>query len=98
MKLEIAPRAIRDAERCARWWRENRTAAPGLFEDELRTALDLIRAAPTLGSRYDIIPGREHRRVLMPVSRHHVYYRIMGPDHVRIVAVWSAVRARGPRV
>jgi plasmid stabilization system protein ParE len=98
VKLEIAPRAIREAERCARWWRENRMTAPALFEEELRMALDRIRAAPALGSRYDIVPGREHRRVLMPVSRHHVYYRIMGPDRVRIVAVWSAVRARGPRV
>jgi len=98
VKLEIAPRAIREAERCARWWRENRMAAPGPFEDELRTAFDLIRAAPALGSRYDILPGREHRRVLMPVSRHHVYYRMMGQDRVRIVAIWNAVRARGPRV
>ena len=40
--------------------------------------------------------GREHRRVLMPESRYHVYYRVAGPDHVRVVAIWSAVRGRGP--
>ena len=32
MKLEIAPRAVSEAERCARWWRENRPAARMLFE------------------------------------------------------------------
>jgi len=36
VKVELAPRAIREAERCARWWRENRPAAPTLFEEELR--------------------------------------------------------------
>jgi hypothetical protein len=27
VKLEIAPGAVSEAERCARWWRENRLAA-----------------------------------------------------------------------
>jgi plasmid stabilization system protein ParE len=98
VKLEIAPRALRDAERCARWWRENRPAARSLFLDELRRALDQIRAAPQLGSAYEVVRGREHRRVLMPVTRHHVYYRVVDPQRVRVVAIWSAVRGRGPRI
>ena len=96
MKLEIAPRALREAERCARWWRENRPAARVLFDEELRRALDQIRTAPQLGSAYEAMPGREHRRVLMPETRHHVYYRVVGPELVRVVAIWSAVRSRGP--
>ncbi len=96
MKLEIAPRAVSEAERCARWWRENRPAARLLFDEELRDALDRIRAAPLSGSAYEATPGREHRRVLMPETRHHVYYRVTGIDRVRVVAIWSAVRGRGP--
>ena len=96
MKLEIASRAVSEAERCARWWRENRPAARMLFEKELLDALDRIRVAPLSGNAYLAIPGREHRRVLMPESRYHVYYRVAGPDHVRVVAIWSAVRGRGP--
>ena len=57
-----------------------------LFEEELLDALDRIRAAPLSGNAYQAMPGREHRRVLMPESRCHVYYRVAGPDHVRIVA------------
>jgi hypothetical protein len=34
----------------------------------------------------------------MPETRYHVYYRVAGPDQVRVVAVWSAVRGRGPRL
>ena len=63
MKLEIAPRAVNEAERCARWWHENRPDARMLFEEELRDALDRIRAAPLSGSAYEAMPGREHRRV-----------------------------------
>lgn len=98
MKLEIAPRALREAERSARWWRENRPAARMLFDEELRRALDQIRAAPQLGSAYEVMPGREHRRLLMPETRYHVYYRVVGSERVRVVAIWSAVRGRGPRL
>ena len=73
MKLEIAPRTVSEAEWCARWWRENRPAARMRFEEELREALDRIRAAPLSGSACEVIPGREHRRVLMPETRYHVY-------------------------
>ena len=38
MKFEVAPRAVSEAERCGRWWRENRPAAPTLFETELLDA------------------------------------------------------------
>ncbi len=96
MKLELAPRAVAQAERCARWWRENRPGSPTLFEEELRAALDQIRTAPLLGSVYEVIRGQEHRRLLMPRTRHHVYYRIAAAEIVRVVAVWSAVRGRGP--
>jgi plasmid stabilization system protein ParE len=96
VKLEFAPRALRDAERCARRWRENRPAARSLFAEELRRALDQVRAAPQLGSAYEVIRGREHRRVLMPATRHHVYYRVVDSERVRVVAIWSAVRGRGP--
>jgi hypothetical protein len=34
----------------------------------------------------------------MPLTRHHVYYRIVARDLIRIVAVWSAVRGRTPTV
>jgi plasmid stabilization system protein ParE len=98
VKLELAPRAVREAERCARWWRENRAAAGTLFDEELRAALDQIRTAPQLGSAYHVVGGQEHRRLLMPRTRYHLYYRVVGRDRVRVVAVWSAVRGRGPNL
>ena len=98
MKLELAPRAVREAERCAEWWREHRTAAPALFEAELRAALDRIRSTPRVGNVYEAVAGLEYRRLLLPETRYHVYYRVVGTDRVRVLAVWSAVRGRGPRL
>jgi plasmid stabilization system protein ParE len=69
-----------------------------LFNEELRAALDQIRTAPQLGSAYQVVAGQEHGRLLMPRTRYHVYYRVVGRDRVRVVAVWSAVRGRGPRL
>jgi len=95
--LTLSPRAIREAERCARWWYEHRPAASLLFDDELRRVLDQIRSAPKLGGVFKSRRSeREYRRVLMPATRYHVYYRVAGADQVRIVAIWSAVRGRGP--
>jgi plasmid stabilization system protein ParE len=97
--LTLSPRAIREAERCARWWHEHRPAARLLFEEELRHVLDQIRSAPNLGGIFKSrSSGREYRRVLMAETRYHVYYRVSSPDEVRVVAIWSAVRGRRPRL
>jgi len=69
-----------------------------LFDEELRAALDQIRTAPALGSVYVAMADREHRRVLMPRTRHHVYYRVVTPELVRLVSVWAATRGRGPQL
>jgi plasmid stabilization system protein ParE len=98
MRIELAPRAVREAEACARWWRANRPDARFLFDDELRAALEQIRAAPQTGSVYVVQPGREHRRMLLPGTRFHIYYRPAARDLVRVVAIWSALRGRGPRI
>ena len=99
MTLTLSPRAIREAERCARWWYEHRPAARQLFDEELRRVFDQIRSAPNLGGVFKSrMSGREYRRMLMPETRYNVYYRVAGPDEVRVVAIWSAVRGRGPRL
>jgi plasmid stabilization system protein ParE len=79
------------------WWRVNRTKAPDLFLDELADAFALIEAAPELGRPWTSseVPGV--RRVVMRATRYHVYYRV-DPDGVVVLAVWSAVRGRGPRL
>ena len=79
------------------WWRENRPAAPGLFADELVAALGLLAEAPGAGRRYSAkdIPGL--RRLMLPASRYHVYYvHDSEAGIVHVIAIWSAVRGKGP--
>lgn len=94
MNLIITQRALRDIERCARWWVQHRDAH-GLFAEELEDALERIRRDPTLGPVYQLVRGREQRRVLMPKTAHHVYYRIAG-DELIVLTVWGARRGRPP--
>jgi plasmid stabilization system protein ParE len=98
VKLELAPRAVRDAERHARWWREHRPAARLLFDQELAAALEQIRTQPESGLTYPGIAGKDYRRLLLPRTRFHVYYRLAALDRIRVVAIWGAVRERGPRL
>ncbi len=77
------------------WWRLNRPKAPDLFLDELADTFALIDSAPQLGRPWTSteVPGL--RRVVMRATRYHVYYR-QDDDDVVVLAVWSAVRGRGP--
>ncbi len=96
MKIEFTARGSREADGREHWWRSNRPAAPDLFERELVHALDRIRTAPLSGRLYASKSGREYWRVLLPQTRHHVYYRLIAADRVAVASVWSAVRGRGP--
>lgn len=96
MRVELAARALHEAERGSRWWREHRPAASTLFDDELRRALDQIGSGPNPGTLHTAKSGREYRRVLMPRTRYHVYYRVFAPDLARVAAIWSAMRGKAP--
>jgi hypothetical protein len=59
--------------------------------------LERVETAPRSGTLYTTASSkREYRRVLMPATRYYVYYLILGPDHVRVDAIWSALRGKGP--
>ncbi|MCC6217279.1 MAG: type II toxin-antitoxin system RelE/ParE family toxin [Polyangiaceae bacterium] len=96
MKLELSLRAVREIEACARAWREAHPAAAERFGEELRAAFEQLRAAPRAGVLYPAMRGREHRRVLLRECGQHVYYRVVGADRVRVVAVWGAAPRRAP--
>jgi len=97
VKLVFARRALREIERSARWWIEHRDAR-SLFEEELAQALRQIRDDPNCGQLYRRARGREQRRVLMPKTARHVYFRRENPERILILSVWGARRARGPNL
>jgi len=56
LEVVFTRRAERHAETVDRWWRENRRGAPDLFKRELARALEVIAAAPAIGSPRQV-PG-----------------------------------------
>ncbi len=97
MNIKYALRALKEIEQCARWWVAHRDAR-FLFEEELAAAIRQIRSVPQLGRIYRVVGARIQRRVLMPKTEHHVYYRFEEPDLILILSVWGARRKRGPNL
>lgn len=98
MRLEVTKRAQREAKRLAGWWLEHRDKAPELFEEELLAAYGVILSEPALGHTYAVSRGRRIQRVLMPRTKNHVYYHQKSTDVVQVIAIWGAIRGRGPKL
>jgi plasmid stabilization system protein ParE len=99
VKTRLTAPARRQADRINHWWRENRTAVPRLFAQELADARSMIADRPEIGSPYTERQGVLVRRVLLPKTRHHVYYEIdRKNDLVMILAIWGTPRGSGPQL
>jgi len=99
MEVTVVPDAEAQIRRIDEWWQENRTAAPELFVQELAAAIALIESAPRIGRRrrHPGVPGL--RRVLLRATRYHLYYVAdESGERLFVLALWSAVRGRPPRL
>ena len=93
--VEFADEAKADVARIDAWWRANRRAAPDLFTNELDRSTLALADNPALGLRYE--PRSGVRRMLLRRTRYHLYF-VEEIERVLIVAVWSAIRGRGPNL
>ncbi len=92
LKVQFEPDARIDAEAIDAWRRENRAAAPSLFRDELERWVGTVAMNPNIGR---VVRERITRRVLLPRTRYHLYFRVDANTLV-IVAIWHAARGSGP--
>lgn len=93
----IKPRAAREILKATAWWRENRPAALGAVESDLKAALDALVEQPGIGSKVENARGSETRRLYLARTRYFIYYRARG-KFVEVVAFWHASRDQGPIV
>jgi plasmid stabilization system protein ParE len=99
VKLEISKRARRQIERIQAWWVEQRPAARSLFLDEMAAAERQLRSTPELGSIYTEHKTATVRRVLLPKTHHHLYYRYRADrDELIVLSVWGSPKERGPKL
>ena len=99
MKLRIGRLARRQADKIEDWWVANRPSAPTLFTDELEEVFQRICDMPGAGVRWPTARRPTLRRVLMPKTQNHVYFRVdEAKQVVHVLAVWGTPRARGPKL
>jgi len=93
--VSVTPEAEGQVRAIDAWWRSERPQAPDLFIEELAEAFEMVRHFAGAGQRVPHGGVSGVRRVLLRASRFHVYY-VEAAEHVEVLAVWSAVRGRGP--
>lgn len=98
-RVRLTKRALGHLQRIDAWWRENRLAAPELFDSEAESALDLLAETPFVGVPYQRLSGPPIRRLLLIETRYHIYFDTNeDAGEVVVVAVWHASRDRPPPV
>ncbi len=97
MKIEISPTARTQIGELVGWWDANRPASRVRVEGALAEALDAIATHPELGRIYAKRP--QHRMWRLRRTPYYAFYRIdEAANVIRIAAVWSGVRGKGPEL
>ena len=93
----VVDEAERQLREIVAWWIEHRLAAPMLALDEFEATAALLRSSPDVGREFrrTSVPGV--RRLLLPRSRHYLYY-VHDAAHavVYIIAIWGAPKDGDP--
>ena len=81
------------------WWAENRPGAPDVFAREFRDTLEQIRTMPGSGIGWPTERRPTLRRILMPRTENHVYFRVdEKAQTIHVLAVWGAPTGTAPKL
>ena len=98
MRIRFTPEALRSIREKRAWWEANRDKAPQLFVDELAAVVEKLRSGEDAERhQFAAAGGRVIWRLLMPKTRHHVYYR-RSASEVEVLIVWNAVGRGEPEL
>jgi plasmid stabilization system protein ParE len=99
VKVLFSPQARRDFEAIVTWWRSQRPAAPFLFEDEIRSAAQLLAEAPYTGVAGRDVRMKEVRRLVLRETRYLLYYRVLEKRQlVEVLRLWHTSRGAKPKL
>jgi hypothetical protein len=96
--LRFTPNALASIRFRRAWWLANRGKAPSLFADELRLVVAKIRDnTDAARQRYSGDGAATVWRLLMPRTRHHLYYqRDEQTNTATVLLVANAIALAGP--
>ena len=98
MKVQFTKRAQASIRHRHAWWQAHRDKAPCLFREELRDVVRKLRRDTDVARQH--YSGQDETivwRLLMPKTRHHLYY--MRDERTKValvVLVDSAIGEAGP--
>lgn len=93
--VQIAAPAAAQIERARNWWLENRTKAPGAFDDDLAELISWLELHPELVGR-PLEQQVDVRRVYLNRIRYYAYFEIADDGRVVVLAIWHGRRAGEP--
>ena len=98
MRIKFTPDALESIRQKRAWWEANRDKAPELFRDELAEVIAKLRRGTNEEAKlYALRGGRKIWRLLMPKTRHHVYFwRDVGGEYAEMLLVWNAQGGSDP--
>lgn len=94
-RIELHRRARREIETIDAWWRTHRPLSPDAFLGDVEHAFEALLVHPGLGAQARSTRIVGVRRILLPRTHHHLYYRVAG-EVIQVLAVWHASRGRPP--
>ena len=94
LEIEVTPRALAHLKRAAKWWRENRFAAPEAVAEDFEASAKLLAIEPGIGTRTKSTKYPELRRLQLDRVHHHIYYHVKGSKLV-VLAFWGSHRKSG---
>jgi plasmid stabilization system protein ParE len=98
VRVRFTPEALRSIREKRAWWASNRDKAPRLFVEELAAIIEKLRnGADAERHQFAAAGGRVIWRLLMPKTRHHIYYR-RSASGVEVLLVWNAVGKAEPEL
>ena len=97
LQLRVTHRAAIEVEGAARWWQENRPAAPQAFVDDLKGAFQLLLRVLGVGDGVANTRLAGVRRLHLGRLRYHLYYRVKSGELV-VLSVWHTSRGQQPKV
>jgi len=98
VRVRFTPEARLAVREKRTWWEQHREKAPRLFVQELAGVVAKLRdGADEERQQYAARGGRVIWRILMPKTRHHIYYRLEdAAGEVEILLLWNAVAGTTP--
>jgi plasmid stabilization system protein ParE len=98
-RVRLTKRAFGHLQRIDAWWRENRPAAPELFDGEVTSAVARLAETPFIGVSYERLSSRPARRLLLTETQYHIYFDVdEAAREVLVVAIWHSARGRPPPI